>query len=219
MIKKDVTYTNFNGQITTEPFYFHMSQAELLRLEVGTKGGLQKALETMVAAEDGAAIMDFMETFIKQAVGKKSEDGSRFNKSDEIREDFVSSPAYDTLFMELVTNPDKAAEFLNGIVPAEMAANVEKLSKLEQVKANVAKREGKAEELITEFDPREGGNAFEQETWDPDRATISDERVPVPLSAVNDEGKIEISEKEMREMDPAELQQKLATGNYVLAYK
>lgn len=161
MIKKNVTYTNYNGEETTESFYFHLSQAELLRLEMATKGGLEAALNSMVEAKDGAGIMSYLETFITKSVGIKSEDGSRFNKSPEILADFVSSPAYDTLFMELCTDPEKAAEFLNGIVPPELAKNVERLSKLDQVKANVAERQ---QAPIKNADPREGGNVFEQDT-------------------------------------------------------
>lgn len=206
MLKKDITYNNFNGQPVTEPFYFHLSQAELLRMEVSTKGGLQKALEAMVAAEDGAAIMDFMEKFIKSSVGKKSDDGSRFNKSPEILDDFISSPAYDTLFMELITNPDKAAEFLNGIVPKEMAANVERLTKLERVKASVEERQGKpvnvGEPTEPVSDPAQGGNVF----------TPQDERVPVPLSAVD--GPRQLTEAELDSMDRDEIVAGIRDGRF-----
>ena len=206
MLKKSITYKNFNDVETTETFYFHMSQAELLRLEVSTKGGLQKALEIMVAAEDGAAIMDFMETFIKGAVGKKSDDGARFDKSPEVLADFLASPAYDTLFMELVTNPDSAAECLNGIVPAEMAANVERLSKLDQVKARVAERhpqdkpvnEGEPEARIS--DPSEGGNVFELDNTHP-----KPEARPIGLTP-----------SQAREMDGEQLRSGLAEGKYIL---
>lgn len=206
MIKKTITYENFNGVPTSESFYFHMSQAELLRLEVSTKGGLQKALETMVAAEDGAAIMEFMETFIKGSVGKKSEDGSRFDKSPETLADFLSSPAYDTLFMELITDPAKAAEFLNGIVPAEMAANVERLSKLEQVKANVAKRQGTGDDaLMIDETP--------DEPYDPERATISD---PSQGGNVFKPNVRTLTRAELLDMDHNELTSGLAEGRYKL---
>jgi hypothetical protein len=216
LLKKDITYTDFNGEVTTETFYFHISQAELLRMEVSTAGGLQKALATMVAAEDGASIMTFIESFIKNSVGRKSPDGKRFDKNPEILNDFLSSNAYDTLFMELVTNPEQAADFLNGIVPAEMAANIERLSKLDQVKAAVADRthpsdtaakpapeamEGKMEKqeekrklhLDVVSDPSTGGNVFE-----------------------NPEEHRTLSPQEARDMDPEELRSGLAEGRYIL---
>ena len=55
------------------------------------------------------------------SVGIKSPDGKRFVKSDEIAQDFVSSPAFDTLFMEIATDADKALQFVKGIMPAEFA--------------------------------------------------------------------------------------------------
>lgn len=202
MLKKDITYKDFNGETTTETFYFHLSQADLLRMEVRTKGGLQKALEVMVQAEDGAAIMEFIETFIKESVGRKSPDGRRFEKSATILDDFTSSNAYDALFMELCTNPANAADFLNGIVPAEMAENIEKLSKLDQVKAKVAERHPGEARLAVEK-PHDGDVV----PLDPD-TEITDPSQPLRPRT--------LTIAEMQEMDDAELRTGLAEGRFVI---
>jgi len=89
-------------------------------MEVSHKGGLSNALEEIVKSEDGKQIISQFKMLILKAYGHRSEDGKRFSKSDAISEEFVSSEAYSALFMELVTDADKAGEFINGIVPDGM---------------------------------------------------------------------------------------------------
>lgn len=117
MLKKSITYTNFNDEEVTEDFYFHLSKAELVEMEMGKPGGLEKYLRRIIESEDGAAIMDEFKKLILKAYGRKSHDGTRFVKNDDLREEFLSSEAYSALFMELVTDAGAAAAFVNGIVP------------------------------------------------------------------------------------------------------
>ena len=118
MLKKTITYTNFADEEVTEDLFFHLSQAELIELEMSEKDGLSTALQKIIDAEDGKAIIAEFKKIILGAYGKKSDDGKRFIKNQQLREEFESSEAYSTLFMELVTNAEAAAQFVNGIVPA-----------------------------------------------------------------------------------------------------
>ena len=121
MIKKAITYTDFNGVERTEDFYFNLTKAEILEIEVGTTGGLAEMITRMVAAQDQPAIIKIFKDLVLRSYGKKSPDGRRFMKSDEIRDDFAQTEAYSQLFMELATDADAAAKFVNGIVPADVA--------------------------------------------------------------------------------------------------
>lgn len=120
MFKKTVTYTDLNGEETTEDLYFHMSQAELVELEMSEKDGWSEAMKKIVDAEDGKTIMAEFKRIILNSYGVRSTDGKRFIKTQELRDEFESSEAYSALFMELVTNTDFAIEFINGIAPAKM---------------------------------------------------------------------------------------------------
>lgn len=120
MLKKTITYTDFNGDEVSEDHFFHLSKAELVKLELSHTGGLSASLQRIVAAEDGKEIIKEFENIILTSYGKRSDDGKRFIKNETIREEFKSSEAYSTLFMELVTNTDSAVEFVNGIVPSDM---------------------------------------------------------------------------------------------------
>ena len=128
MLKKTITYQDFNGDEVVEDFFFHLSKAELVEMELSHKGGLSDALQRIIAAEDGKGIVDEFKKIILGAYGKRSEDGKRFVKNANIREEFESSEAYSSLFMELVTDTDAAVEFINGIVPQNLAEDTAKIT-------------------------------------------------------------------------------------------
>jgi hypothetical protein len=133
VLKKTITYKNFNDEEVTEDHFFHLSKAELVELEMSHQGGLSEALQNIIAAEDGKAIIAEFKKIILGAYGKKSGDGKRFVKTQELRDEFESSEAYSTLFMELVTDTDAAIEFINGIVPQGLAEDAAKVTQLRQV--------------------------------------------------------------------------------------
>lgn len=119
MLKKTITYNDYNGVERTEDFYFNLNKAELMKLEMGTKGGMAEMIQRIVAAQDAPAIIAVFEELIQKAYGVKTPDGRGFIKRASDLEEFISTEAYSNLFMELATDADKAAEFVNGIVPAE----------------------------------------------------------------------------------------------------
>ena len=121
MIKKTITYADYNGVERTEDFYFNLSKAEIMEMELSTTGGLAEMIQRIVAAQDQPAIIKIIKELILKAYGEKSPDGKRFVKSDEISTAFAQTEAYSQLFMELATDADAAAKFVNGIVPADMA--------------------------------------------------------------------------------------------------
>lgn len=132
MIKKSITYTDYNGIERTEDFYFNLTKAEVMEMELSTTGGLAEMIQRIVAAKDQPAIIKIFKDLILKAYGEKSLDGKRFMKSDEIRIGFEQTEAYSQLFMELATDADAAAKFVNGIVPADMAQQAATLTPVSQ---------------------------------------------------------------------------------------
>ena len=121
MLKKTITYLDYNGNQRTEDFYFNLSKAEIMEMEMGTTGGLAEMISRIVAAQDAPAIIKIFKDLVLKAYGVKSADGKRFIKSDEIAAEFAQTEAYSELFMELATDADSAAKFVNGIVPADVS--------------------------------------------------------------------------------------------------
>lgn len=121
MIKKNITYTDYNGVERNEDFYFNLTEAEVMELEMSTTGGLAEMIQKIVNAKDAPAIIKIFKDLVLRAYGEKSADGKRFIKSEEISTAFSQTEAYSILFMRLATDADEAAEFVNGIVPANLS--------------------------------------------------------------------------------------------------
>lgn len=124
MLKKTITYTDYNGSERTEDFYFNLNKAEITEMEMSTTGGLAELIQRIVAAQDVPAIIKIFKDLILKAYGVKSADGRRFEKSEKLSTEFAQTEAYSILFMELATDADAAAKFINGIVPADVAKGV-----------------------------------------------------------------------------------------------
>lgn len=119
MIKKTVTFEDFNDKTQTETFYFHLNKADVIRMEARLNG-IRETLERLIKTEDGKEIMAIIEDIIVSSYGERSEDGSRFFKSPEKAAEFKASEAYSELLFELVTDADKASEFINGLLPEKL---------------------------------------------------------------------------------------------------
>ena len=124
MLKKIITYTDYNGVERTEPFYFNLSKAELMEMELGVTGGMTEMLNKIINAKDGPSLMKTFKEMIMKAYGVKSDDGKRLIKSEELSIAFTQTEAYSVLFMELITDDKAAADFVNGIIPNEIQAEV-----------------------------------------------------------------------------------------------
>lgn len=117
MLKKTITYVDYDGNERTEDFYFNLTKAEVTEMEMSQKGGLVNTIQKIVAEQNSQRIIEIFKDLILKSYGEKSLDGKRFIKSQELRDGFEQTEAYSDLFMELAQNADSAAAFVNGIIP------------------------------------------------------------------------------------------------------
>lgn len=126
MIKKTINYIDYEGNKRTEDCYFNLSMAEWTKMELGEVGGYRNRIRRIIAAENVPQLTEEFDALILAAYGEKSPDGRHFIKraSDghRLADDFVQSEAYSALFMELITDAEAAAAFVNGIAPADVVA-------------------------------------------------------------------------------------------------
>ena len=118
MLKKTITYKDYNGVERTEDFMFNLTKAEILEMQLTKDGGMDAAIKKIVDAKDAPEIMKVFKDLILKSYGMVSDDGRRFIKSKEISDSFAQTEAFSMLFMELATDTDAASAFVNGIVPA-----------------------------------------------------------------------------------------------------
>lgn len=124
MLKKTITYTDYNGTERTENFYFNLSKAELIEMELSTEGGLAEMMKRITEAKDAPAIIRLFKELVLKSYGVKSDDGRRFIKSEELSEGFSQTEAYAQIFMELATDDEAAAAFINNVMPKDLVDQV-----------------------------------------------------------------------------------------------
>lgn len=113
MYKKSINYTGFDGNEETLVAYFNINQMEATRLNAKYDGDITNFIQKIIETKDVGRMLDFLEDMILSAYGKRSEDGLRFVKNAEVREDFSQTLAYEALFSELLNNPDTVSEFVD----------------------------------------------------------------------------------------------------------
>lgn len=117
MIKKTITYVDFDGNKRTEGFYFNLTKTELTKMQNSELGGLTKLLEKIIQEDNNVKIVEFFDKFLELSYGVKSLDGKQFIKNKEVWEAFFYSAAYDVLFQELFADEKAAANFVKAVVP------------------------------------------------------------------------------------------------------
>lgn len=120
MYVKEIEYTDFNGVARKEKFYFNLTKAEILDMELGKTGGLTEYVQKIISAQDTPAIMALFKKLLLMSYGVKSDDGRRFIKNDQVREDFEQTQAYSDLYMLLALDDNEASKFVNSIIPEDM---------------------------------------------------------------------------------------------------
>lgn len=126
MLKKTVTYMDYNGVERTEDFYFNLTKAELMEMELSTSGGMKDRLLKIVDSKDVPALISVFKDILQKSYGEKTPDGRRFIKSQEVLEAFTQTEAYSQIYIELATDADAAVKFVNGIIPASLEAEIQK---------------------------------------------------------------------------------------------
>lgn len=123
MLKKTITYTDYDGLERTEEFRFNLTKAELVDMELTTAGTFSETMKRIIAEKDIIRIAKLFKELLLKSYGVKSDDGKRFIKSQELSDAFSQTEAYSDLYIELLSNPEEAAKFF-----AEVAPKIEEVS-------------------------------------------------------------------------------------------
>lgn len=115
MFKHNIAYIDFNGNERKEDFYFHLSLPEVTRLEAEIGKPLDEYTQELAVSQNMKDMIGFLEKMILNSYGKKTSDGKSFHKSKELRQEFEYSQAYAELFEQLLTNPELAKRFGEGV--------------------------------------------------------------------------------------------------------
>lgn len=205
MLKKSITYTSlFTGEQVTEDHYFHISKADLVRMQMEEHGdvyvsksgeeleGMAAKLQRIIEAQDGKSIISTLEDIIRRSYGLR--DGNKFIKNDKIWDEFSATEAYSQLLYDLCTNAEEATLFQQGIIPKDL--NLEDIQ--EEVKASLNGES--AEESVDEVKSDEELTTRQSEI---EGATI--------------ENPVTLTDEEMRGMARHKLQIGIGEGRFQIA--
>lgn len=144
MIKRTLTYKNYDDKEVTKDLYFNLSKAELIEWDLREQhvdiqgqtatGGLKARLESVLQSGKGSAIIDMLQEVLKRSYGVRTEAGG-FRKNEQVWEEFKESGAYDAIFMDFLQDPESLSRFVNAVIPAEL------LRAVEQEQSNAPRRQ------------------------------------------------------------------------------
>ena len=124
MIKWTVEYTDYNDNPVKEDLYFHLNKAELMEMNLNANGAYGEFINRIANSRDYKALGEEFKNIILKGYGVKSDDGRTFRKSPEMAKEFEQSEAYATLYMELISDADKLAKFVRGMVPKDLQGEI-----------------------------------------------------------------------------------------------
>lgn len=139
MLKKTITFTDYDGNERKEDFWFNLSKAEILEMELLTEGGMENLIDKVIASQDIPGLVKIFKELILKSYGEKSADGRRFVKNEQLTTEFTQTEAYSQLFMELASDAEAAAAFINGIIPNDIDINDPKLK--DEVTARIEQKD------------------------------------------------------------------------------
>ena len=120
MLKKTITYTDYDGLERTEEFRFNLTKAELMDMELTTVGTFSKLMQKIIDEKDMVRLAKYFKELILKSYGVKSDDGKRFIKSPELSEAFSQTEAYSELYIELLSNSEYAVKFIQQVMPKDL---------------------------------------------------------------------------------------------------
>lgn len=145
MLKKPIKFEDFNGNERTEVHYFNLNKGELAKMELtlGDGEGFIESLKSIAREKNPKLIIKMFEDFIQRSYGVRSDDGEHFYKNERVLEQFMATPAYDALLLEMCTDSAAASLFINGVVPVSLQQSEESIQ--EQLKKS-------PDELLAQLD-------------------------------------------------------------------
>lgn len=117
MLKQQVTYEDFDGNTQRETLYFNLNRMELISFQkrYGSEN-MENYINKLIEEKQIEPMYDLLNDFVLTAYGVRSEDGKRFIKNDEIREEFKQSLAYEALIEDFHDDSRKVLEnFIAGV--------------------------------------------------------------------------------------------------------
>lgn len=146
MITRTIPYTDYDGNARKEKFYFNLTQFEATEIAMEMPDGIIEDLNEgeddnkataihLVEKLGNKGVLEFIKKIVLKSYGVKSPDGRRFIKSEQLSTEFSQTPAFSAFMMRLMSDDNEASSFINGVIPAELAAQIQSNKKASLVES------------------------------------------------------------------------------------
>ena len=139
MIKKTITFEDYNGEDRTKDFYFHMNQVEFSKLNGEVPGGIEKRMQKIIEDRDEDALLRIIDLIVSRSYGEfdEADEFTKVSKTGRpLYEKFVNTDAYDQLIIELIQNEDNIVTFLKSIMPKKVQGRIDEEMQKRQAEEN-----------------------------------------------------------------------------------
>ena len=126
MLKKNVKFEDFNGNVQEVEIHFNLTKTELSNFYAQFEGGFDQYFAEAVRRGDLETVSMLMLNFIHMSYGQKSPDGLRFVKTEEDLFNFKQSAVYDEVCSTVMKDVDSFLDFVYAIVPSKIGAEAKK---------------------------------------------------------------------------------------------
>lgn len=120
MLKKTVSYTDFNNESQTDVIYFNLNKAELGKLQMKMNGKFLDHIQLLLEKKQIEGVYNFFYDIVLDSYGERDASGKKFIKSHAMREDFENSIAFSEVLMNVISSPESMSTFIRGILPTGM---------------------------------------------------------------------------------------------------
>lgn len=137
MIKRVITYKDFDGKERIEDAYFNLTKSEMIEfaldLPENVSDTVREKPETMDVDKTALKLSDmlgkkgvynFIKDLVLKSYGVRKDEGRRFAKLDDngrpLWIEFSQTMAYETIMEEFRTNDIEAAKFIQALIPGDV---------------------------------------------------------------------------------------------------
>lgn len=120
MVRREIEYTDYNGDHQKDVLYFNLSKAELGKLQMRMDGKFIDYLQSLIEKKRIERLYDFFYNLLLDSYGERDVSGKKFIKNEQIRSDFENSLAFSETLMDVISSTEKMSAFTKGILPPDM---------------------------------------------------------------------------------------------------
>jgi hypothetical protein len=122
VIKKEITFTNIDGEEVTEEWWFGLEPSDVVDMEIAHLPNPAQYLMQIMEDHDSRALLELWRELMWRSAGKRI--GKLFVKDEATLREFKYGGAYNAIFSEVCSSDDIGAAFFTSILPENIQQKI-----------------------------------------------------------------------------------------------